>query len=145
MHYTNLHGQSRSENTDLPHKNYCFIRHFAIPVSTINRQMLCPQVLVASSDNVCSWVNKDDTTGVPVGAVTGGCSPEGSRNYVIRVKYNWVVIPGNYEEGNDYVEFEHYGYKCSVDWEYLVSNEDVAGMSIILIFMIYSIITGCRC
>ena len=123
----------------------CAVENFATPVSIIYRHMLRPQVLVASSGDVYSWVNKYDITGVPVGAVTGGCSPEGSRNYVIRVKYSGWFIAGNYEEGNEYVEFEYFGYQCSVDWEYLVSNGDVAGMSIILIFMIYSIITGCRC
>ena len=91
---------------------------------------------MASSDDVFRWVNKTDTNGVPVGAVTRDCLPEGNRNYVIQTNHD---IVGNYEEGKHYVEFEYWGYQRSENWEYLVSNEDVTGMGIILL-MIYSII-----
>ena len=90
---------------------------------------------MASSDDVFRWVNKADTNGMPVGAVTRDCLPEGNCNYAIRV--NGIV--GNYEEGKDYVEYESYGCKTSTNWDYLVSNEDVTGMGIIPT-IIYSII-----
>ena len=84
---------------------------------------------MASSDTVFCWVNKNDTNGVPVGAVTRDCSPEGSRNFVVRAYHDSFILPGNYEEGNDYAEFEYFGNKFSRHWEYLVSNEDVTGTS----------------
>ena len=86
-------------------------------------------VLVASSDEVFWWVDKDDTNGVPIGGVTRDCSPEGRRIYVIRAYYidKGIFIAGNYEESNEYVEFERRGVQSSMAWEFLVSNKDVAG------------------
>ena len=86
---------------------------------------------MVSSHNVFGWINNVDTSGVLYGAVTRDCSPR--RNYVIRASYSGTFIAGNYEEGKDYAEIEYFGYKSSVDWEFLVSNEHVAGMGIILI------------
>ena len=94
---------------------------------------------MASSGNVFRWVNKAATNGVPVGAVTRDCLPGRNCNYVIRA--NGFV--GNYEAGNDYAEFEDWGRKTSANWEYLVANEDVAGMGIIL-SIIYSTIAYCE-
>ena len=82
---------------------------------------------MASSDEVFCWVNKNDINGVPIGGVTRDCSPEGRRIYVIRASYGTVHIAGNYEEGNGYAEFEQFGIESSMDWEFLVSNEEVAG------------------
>ena len=81
-----------------------------------------------------------DTNGVAIGAVTRDCLPGGNCNYVIRANY---AIVGNYEEGKDYVEYEYYGRKTSMSLEYLVSNEDVAGMGVILM-IIYFIIANCE-
>ena len=92
--------------------------------------MLALHVLVASSDEVFCWVENDDTNGVPIGAVTRDCSPDGTRNYVIRAYYNGVLYPGNYEEGKNYAEIQYHGARLSNDWGHLVSNEDVAGMNI---------------
>ena len=75
-------------------------------------------------------MDKNDNKGVPVGAVTRDCSPEGRHIYVIRAEYDGFHIAGNYEEGNDYAEFEEMGIESSKAWEFLVSNKDVAGMKV---------------
>ena len=82
---------------------------------------------MASSDEVFCWVDNNDINGVPIGGVTRDCSPEGRRIYVIRASYGTFYVAGNYEEGNGYAEFEQFGIESSMDWEYLVSNEEVVG------------------
>ena len=87
-------------------------------------------MLVASSDHVFSWVDKNDTPGVPKGAITGACSPEGKRIYVIRASHGTKLIAGNHEEGNEYAEYEQIRARQSNEWQYLVSNEEAFGMKI---------------
>ena len=82
---------------------------------------------MVSSDQVFRWVDKNDNIDAPIGAVTGACSLQGRRIYVIRAPYNGRTVAGNYEEGNDYAEIEIYGARMSLDWEYLVSTEEVTG------------------
>ena len=82
---------------------------------------------MASSEEVFCWVDKDDINGVAIGGVTRDCSPEGRRIYVIRASYDTGNVVGNYEEGNGYAEFERFGIQSSMDWEFLVSNGEVAG------------------
>ena len=92
------------------------------------------QVLVFSSDHIFHWVDKDGTTGVPNGAITGSFSPEGNRIYVIRAKYRTMFVIGNYEECNEYAEFERGGAQRAMDWQYLVSDESMSGMKIHVTF-----------
>ena len=85
---------------------------------------------MASSSDAFSWVGKGNSIGAPNGGIIGACSPEGRYVYVIRAKHGKYLITGNYEEEKDYVEFECLGIESSMDWEYLVSSRDVAGMII---------------
>ena len=96
--------------------------------------ILVLQVLVFSSDHIFHWVDKDGTTIVPNGAITGSCSPEGNRIYIIRAKYRTMFFVGNYEEGNEYAEFESGGALQAMDWQYLVSHDSMPGMKIHVTF-----------
>ena len=99
-------------------------------------------MLVASSGDAFSWVGNDDINGAPNSGIIGACSPEGRYVYVIRANYDRYLIAGNYEEEKDYVEFELWGHKSSMNWEYLVSSRDVAGMdiNILCLYIYYTII-----
>ena len=100
-------------------------------------------MLVASFGDEFSWVGNDDINGVPNGGVIGACSPEGRYVYVIRAYHDGYLVTGNYEEEKDYVEFELWGNKSSMNWEYLVSSRDVAVMDInILCLCVSYIIIG---
>ena len=84
---------------------------------------------MVSSHDVFRWVDKNDTTGIPNGAITGGCSPDGKLIYVIRAYHDTRLVAGNHEEGNAFAEYHYFGPKNSTKWQYLVSNEEVSGMT----------------
>ena len=101
---------------------------------------------MVSFSDAFSWVGNDDINGAPNGGIIGACSPEGRYVYVIPAYHDGYLITGNYEEEKDYVEFELWGNKSSMDWEYLVSSRDVAGMdiNILCLYIYYTIIDCCQ-
>ena len=69
-------------------------------------------------------MDNDNIIGVPICGVIGAISPEGNPIYVIQAKHGSLTTAGNYEEGNEYAEFQHYGVQSSMDWEFLVLSKE---------------------